>query len=331
LGIVFLHPVMRYIFPVSNRLVRPITDYIGMSIGAQAGAGPLAAYYFHQFPLYFLPANLFIVLPASAIMYIGFALLILPVGQLASWAGAVLEKLILVTNSSLAYIEQWPMASIRGIWATWWESLLVYVLIVAIAMAIIVRHKPWVYGALGCIILLVCASVFFTFTDDGRQTIVFNVRRNLAIGLMEQGRAWLYTDLPSIDDRTIGYSVLPTLEACVPVGAIHFMASDSVYRDQWVYAKAGVLQFGNTRFMVYDGTNVYGGRMNVDVVILRNNPRGSLATLLEAIDCKQLVLDGSNHDSTIARWQAEADAVSLPVYVLKDNFAYVWPLESRVP
>src|SRR3546814_19422226 len=52
LGIVFLHPVPRAIFPVGNRWARPVTDYIGMSIGAKAGAGPLAAYYFHQFPLY---------------------------------------------------------------------------------------------------------------------------------------------------------------------------------------------------------------------------------------------------------------------------------------
>src|SRR5690606_16219708 len=128
LGIVFLHPVMRTIFPTGNRLVKPITDYVGMSIGAQAGAGPLAAYYFHQFPLYFLPANLFIVLPTSVIMYVGFALLMLPAGGLARWAGARLEELIVATNAVLGYIEQWPMASIRGIWATQWESVLVYAL-----------------------------------------------------------------------------------------------------------------------------------------------------------------------------------------------------------
>ena len=83
--------------------------------------------------------------------------------------------------------------------------------------------------------------------------------------------------------------------------------------------------------MVYDGTRTYGGRIQVDVVMLRNNPAGSLATLLDAVECKQLVLDGSNYRSTIERWKAEAEAASLPVYVLKDNFAYVWPLESQAP
>ncbi len=331
LGIVFLHPLMRIVFPAGNRWQKSVTDYIGMSIGAQAGAGPLAAYYFHQFPLYFLPANLLIALPASAIMYVGFALLVLPVGQLALWAGKVLEKLILATNTSLAYVEQWPMASIRGIWATWWESLLVYVLIWTIATAIMARRKPWVYGALGCVTLLVCTSFSAAFSDVGPRIIVFNVRHNLAVGLVNREEAWLYTNLPSMDDRTIGYAVLPALEAHAPTETIHFVPDDSTYVDRHVYAKGGVLQFGDARFMVYDGTLTYDGRMKVDVVILRNNPRTSLAVLLEAIDCKQLVLDGSNYDSTIDRWKAEAEAAALPVYVLKDNFAYVWPLQSPVP
>jgi len=329
LGIVFFHPVMRYLFPVSNPLVRPVTDYIGMSIGAQAGAGPLAAYYFHQFPLYFLPANLFIVLPAGAIMYVGFALLILPTGRLALWAGVVLEKLILVTNASLEHIEQWPMASIRGIWPTWWESLLFYVLIVTIAMAVMARRKQWIYGALGCVTLMVCTSFSGALNEVGRQAIVFNVRRNLAIGLVDRGHAWLYTDLPSIDDRTVHYSVLPALEVHAPVDAIHFIAYDSIYHDRQVYAKESVLQFGDTRFMVYDGRVKYGERLKVDVVVLRNNPAGSLTSLLKSVDCGQLVMDGSNYNSTIERWRAEAEAASIPLYVLKDNDAFLWDGDSN--
>lgn len=331
LGIVFLHPVMRYILPVNNKLLRPVTEYIGMSIGAQAGAGPLAAYYFHQFPVYFLPANLFIVLPASAIMYVGFALLVLPSGQLALWTGAGLEKLIQITNTTLGYIEQLPMANIRGIRVTWWESLLVYVLIVAIAMAVMVRHKRWVYGGLVCAALLVCTSLFNTFHGIDRQTIIFNVRRNLAVGLVAQRNAWLYTTFPSVDDRTVGYSVLPALETYAPLKNIRFIPHDHTYRDHSVYTKDGVLQFGNTRIMVYDGTKTHYGSLEVDVVILRDNPRGTLAELLETVDCKQLVLDGSNFDSTVDRWKSEAEAAAVPIYVLKDNFAYVWPTEAPMP
>src|SRR5690606_5869264 len=106
---------------------------------------------------------------------------------------------------------------------------------------------------------------------------------------------------------------------------------DHTYRDHSVYTKDGVLQFGNTRIMVYDGTKTHYGSLEVDVVILRDNPRGTLAELLETVDCKQLVLDGSNFDSTVDRWKSEAEAAAVPIYVLKDNFAYVWPTEAPMP
>jgi len=331
LGIIFLYPLMRTALPVSNRFARPVVDYTWMSISAQAGAGPLAAFYFHQFPLYFLPANLLIVLPASGIMYFGFALLLLPSGQLASWIGNVLEKLILMTNASLGYIEQLPMASIRGIWVTWWEDLLIYILMATVVIAVVVRHKRWVYGALGCVALLVYSSFSAALYNNNRQEIVvFNVRRHIAIGLIGGKEVWLYSDLASIDDRTISYSVLPKLGARVPEEAIHFISHDNSYHDRGLYVKNGVIQFGNTRLLVYEGRSSYGGCLEVDIVILRSNPRLPLKTMLETFNCKQLVLDGSNSDSTINRLVTEAEVEDIPIYVLKNNFAYVWEVESLV-
>ncbi|WP_188505704.1 ComEC/Rec2 family competence protein [Parapedobacter pyrenivorans] len=329
LGIVFLYPLMRAAFPVGNRLVRPIVEYTWMSVGAQAGAGPLAAFYFHQFPVYFLPANLLIVLPASSIMYLGFGLLLVPPGQVASWIGIALEKLILLTNASLSYIEQLPLASIGGIWLTWWQDALIYILIVMAVISLAARKKYGVYAVLGCTTLLVCSSFSTTLQSDDRQEIVlFNVRRNLAIGLVDERKVWLYSNLASVDDRTIRYSVLPKLEAHVPIENIHFIPQDSNYHDHQLYVKGGVIQFDNTRLLVYDGTATYGGRLDVDILVLRNNPRKSLQTLLATINCRLLLLDGSNFDSTIDRLVTEAGALDIPVYVLKDNFAYVWKLDA---
>src|SRR5690606_5177008 len=50
LGIIFLAPLWQVIFTSNHRLVKPIGNYVWMSMSAQACAGPLATYYFHQFP-----------------------------------------------------------------------------------------------------------------------------------------------------------------------------------------------------------------------------------------------------------------------------------------
>lgn len=331
LGIVFLYPLMRTASSIRNGVAVPVVNYTWMSVSAQAGAGPLAAYYFHQFPLYFLPANLFIVLPATGIMYLGFVLLLIPPGQLASWIGSVLETLISVTNVSLGHIEQLPLASIQGIWITWWEGVLIYLLIVAIAIATVIRNKRWVYVALGCVVLLACSSFSATFQGVNRQEIVcFNVGRNVAIGLISERGTWLYSSLASIDNQTINYSVLPKLGAHAPVEAIHFIPQDSSHHDHSLYVKGGVLQFNNARLMVYEGTPTYDGFLDVDILLIRNNPETPLKTMLKTVNCKQLVIDGSNFDSTISRLVAEAEVADIPAYVLKNNFAYVWEVETSV-
>ncbi len=330
LGMVYLLPKLQALFPVKNRYGKPIWDYALVSVSAQAGAGPLAAYHFHQFPLYFLPANLLIVLPASGIMYLGFILLVLPPGQLAWWTGYVLEKLILMTNGALSYIEQLPMASISGIWMAWWEYFIIYFLMLAVPLAVMMRSKRLVYGTMGCITLLVCASFSATVQKLHRQeVIIFNVRREIAIGYINQRQTWLYSNLPSLDDRTIRYSALPKMEMHTPVNTIRFISQNRTYADHSVYARGGVLQFGNTRLLVYDGKMSYTRPLEVDVLVLRNNPRISLERLLETISCKQLVLDGSNYDATIRRFEAEAIGIGVPVYVLKHNFAYVWDVEAQ--
>lgn len=330
LGIVFLLPLLQRIFSVSNRLVKPVCDYAWMSVAAQAGAGPLAAYHFHQFPLYFLPANLLVVLPASGIMYFGFVLLILPDGQLASWTGGMLEWLILLTNDLLYAVEQLPMASIGGIWIALWDGLLIYLLMVTASLAWIMRNKRWAYGTLGCIVLLVFSSFSSTMQLHNRKEIViFNVRRNLAIGLIGEKEAWIYSDLATVDNRTIGYSVLPMLESRVPAETIHFIPHDSSCHDRTVYIKEGILQFGDTRIMVYDGKTTYDGGLEVDILLLRNNPDMRLKAILETVTCKLLILDGSNYDASIDRLQSEAEAAGVPVYVLKNNFAYRWELAHR--
>lgn len=330
LSIVFLVPKLQSIFTVRNRFAKPVWDYTLMSVSAQAGAFPLAMYYFHHFPLYFLPANLLIVLPATGIMYLGFALLLLPESMLSVWIAKGLEQLILMTNSALSHIEHMPMASLRGIWLEWWEYMLIYALMLSLVLAFTFHHKRSAYAAMACLLLLSFSSFMTTLGKiTGRQLVVYHVRANLAIGIMYRGEVLLYSSLPSLEDRVIQYSVLPHLESYTSVGNIRFVAQDSSYQGRAVFIRQNVLQLGDKRLFVYEGNPVYTDHLSVDVLLLRNNPAKPLAEILEMVSCKRLVIDGSNYSRTIGRMEKEAAELGIPVYVLKDNFAYVWDIDKQ--
>lgn len=83
--------------------------------------------------------------------------------------------------------------------------------------------------------------------------------------------------------------------------------------------------------MVYEVDSQYHGHLNVDVLLLRNNPRVALGDILKTTSFRLLVLDGSNYDPTIERFKAEAAVEGIPVYVLKRNFAYVWHVDDQLP
>ena len=327
LGMVFLAPLPALLGRTTHRWLKPIGDYVWMSIAAQAGAGPLATYYFHQFPVYFLVANLVIALPAAAMMYLGFALLIVPDGVLAACVGRMLEKLIVWVNVALHGIEQLPMATLRGIWMDGWDNLWSYLLIVSVTCAFVNRSKFWFYGLLTVVTVWVCmGSVEDYFIDrHPDEVIVFNVKRDVAIGMIHNGEAWVYSNLESLDDPTLRYSVVPGLEQRVQADRIHWVSPDRRYDGGPVYVHHPFIQFGRIRLMVCDGYEPDNRteKLDVDVVLIRNNPRVPLAKLLQNIRCKQLVVDASNHRFTLERMAAEAQAEQLPLYVLKNNDAWI--------
>ncbi|SFC21038.1 competence protein ComEC [Parapedobacter composti] len=332
LGIVFLYAFFRQAVPSGNRFTKPVLAYASVSTAAQAGAGPLAAYHFHHFPLYFLPANLLVVLPVSAIMYLGFVLLAIPYVPFASVIAVVLEQLILAVNRALHVIEGWPGSVVNGIWVPWWELPLMYGLLVAFVLAMNLRSKRWAVCAGVCMVLWTLSSFMSWFSQHDRdEMVVFNVQGDIAIGLIGQRNAWLYSNLAYPDDRKVNYSVRPKLTAHVPEKAVRFIPYGSSYGDGRVYVSGPVIQFGGRCMMIYDGRESFTGHLAVDILLFRNNPSIALESLTKMVSCRRLVLDGSNNDVTIARLKAEAEAMDIPVYVLKNNFAYVWDEEAHLP
>src|SRR5690606_41572998 len=74
LGLFTFYPMLNSLVEINNRWLRGIWQSLLVSLSAQLFTTPLALYYFHQFPNNFLLGNLFVSLPAMAVMYIGITL-----------------------------------------------------------------------------------------------------------------------------------------------------------------------------------------------------------------------------------------------------------------
>src|SRR5690606_36646412 len=71
-------------------------------------------------------ANLLTVLPASAIMYLGFGLVISPIEELSYSLGHLLNYSILIMVEVLEYISKLPVASLKVRAFELWEIIFIY-------------------------------------------------------------------------------------------------------------------------------------------------------------------------------------------------------------
>ena len=214
-GLIILHPVIYNWFDFKNKWVDKLWFLCSASIAAQLITFPLSAFYFHQFPVYFLISNLFIIIPSAVIMYSGLAYLILPsipvVSQLLAW---VLEKSILLMDKSLAYIEYAPFAGINKIWLRGYECWLLYLLMILVFYYLYNRKTILLKIAL-LTLLLFSASISFKRWQNSTSgsMITLNLKKHQGVIVRKGNKAIVLTDV-SDTGKVYKYSIQPYLDSC---------------------------------------------------------------------------------------------------------------------
>lgn len=326
IGIIWIMPSLNKIITSSNALLSKLWNSIVLSCSAQLTTFPLVLYYFHLFPVYFLPANLFIIIPVSVIIYTGFFLLLLPVHPITDSIAYGLERFIVMVNKGLLAMERWPGSTVTGVWIEPYQCLLIYLVIVFLIIAYQYAHKKALYLA---VVLLLVLGLFYNYrvlrNYRSDQLIIFNTRKNLVIGFIHKARPIIYSDL-TLADKAIQYSVVPALEANAAINKLKEVKTGKIFQSGGIAIDERTIQFMGRELVIEDGKKKKSRQLSSPHwLLIRNNPTATIAEMLKNIGRDMLlILDASNNDETIRRFCDEAGRMDIEVYILKDNFAYVW-------
>ncbi len=131
-GIAFLYPKIYKLIFIKNKLLDKTWTLVSVSIAAQTATFALSIYYFHQFPNYFIPANLLII-PLSTIgIFAGIVLLfVYPIPFLSIKIGWIVKQVISLLNTSAIFIENLPGSVWQGITINLFSFIIVYVILFA--------------------------------------------------------------------------------------------------------------------------------------------------------------------------------------------------------
>lgn len=207
-GLIYLQPKIKGLVPLKSLWLTKGWDAIAMSLAAQLATYPFSAYYFHQFPVYFLLSNLFIMLPAALIMYLGIIILVFKLGCL----GEPFEWLIVFMNSGLTRISMLPFSGISAIWLTKTELVL---LCLALTLFIISVNELKKRLLITSVVIFLCLQGLIAYDKlqafHQKKTIRFTLRKNYAVALLNAPHAILFTDVKP-GSKEFSYFIKPALD-----------------------------------------------------------------------------------------------------------------------
>lgn len=212
-GILLLYKPIFHLFSPKNRVVSFFWQIMALSMAAQIATAPLSIYYFHQFPTYFLVANLLVIPAVTVLVWGGIALLAFGLISIsiAKLIGYFLEFILQWLGHALRLLTGLPQATIQNISFDFPDLVLIYLFIGFLSAIIVAGIKPGLKYALLLVTLVFFGrTVFRTFENFAREEIVFYSlnRGSWAIDLVRGGEYIAVAD-STLDDRVISYSIQP--------------------------------------------------------------------------------------------------------------------------
>lgn len=268
-GIVFIHPHLYLVWEPKRRLWDEIWKVVSVSIAAQVATVPISLYYFHQFPNYFLLANLLVIPASFVVLVVGLAILpIAFVPGIASVVGFVLQWVIYIMNSIIVIIGSLPFAVIRNIYISGEQAMLLAGIILVFLLCVLLKNIRWLYVG---VILSVCFSVIdwihvATVVKKNHIT-VYNVNGKTAIDLVSNGNLYSYGDFDPF--RMATHRVRLGVRSMTSI-------------------KSNLVVWKGVRILIAKGP--FPSNVETDILVLTNNSFQSLP----AIKTKILIIDSSN-------------------------------------
>lgn len=325
-GLIVFQPVVYQWLTFKNKWVDKVWMACSVSIAAQVITFPLSAFYFHQFPVYFLVSNLLIVIPTMVIMYSGLCYLLFSwVPVLSTILAWILEKTIVLINNALAFIEHAPFASINKIWFTTTEYLLAYVIIISLFYFLHDKKSSLLKLSMTCLMLLCVSISVKRYNSINAHSVAFlNLRKNTGIVFKNGNSAVILSNL-AYTDKNYRYSVQPYLDSC-KINDMRLYNLKQNINLPYLKKQGNLIQFCNKKILVFD-KNLSGiqlpQKLKIDFLYISGNPHISLHQINKNYDYQTLVIDGSNTGKLTLQLETEARAMRINYSFLRRNILLV--------
>lgn len=333
IGIVSLNKPIESLWSPKNRILDYLWQMISVSFAAQIATVPLTLFYFHQFPQYFIPANLVAIPLSSVVIYSGLLVLatsFLPI--VSHFFGIITNFLLFCMNSAIAFIEHLPHAVLSITNVYFKEMLLLYFLITAIFLLFKLKKKYYLFASASVLILL---SISFSVTLIQRQKqnklVAFQMNKLDAIGLIDGRHEVLLADRVVLaDPKAENYQLKPARNY-YGIRHLHVATFENpAYvpdKLQSHFTELGKFYlYGNRRIAVIDSVPPYTGGsiipVKIDFLFLHKTQRIKISDLLRYYSPQLVIIGNSVSVYRTEKWLSECRLLRISAHSLRTGGSY---------
>lgn len=311
-----LNPVNRHRHHISYSIVSIFT----VSLAAMLGVGIVSAYYFHNFPLYFLLGNVFssIILPPL----IGGGVLLILLQSLAipsDWLCTILDMLYLGLDFITTHINNLPGANINKIYFPAWVMIPYFGAVTAGLIALIKRRRVYIAGAVILFAATLILSILLKPTYPTHEFFIPQDTYFTNIIYRDEKSAYLITTAPPQDAKSMLYRCqyrhrdFLGRRSCENL----YLIGDSITLPHLL--KCGqLLSIGNTDIVIISDNKSLPTVKRTDYVLVCRGFKGSIYQLSNHISADTILLSNDLHPRRHARYAEECTRLNIPYRSLKE-------------
>jgi competence protein ComEC len=321
--IIFYKPIYQCI-NLNWKAVDLAWQSIALTLSAQILTTPICILNFHQFPLYFLPANLLAV-PLSSLILIGELLLCAFsfFSGLSHFLGTVLTKLIWMLNSYIDYISSLPFCTWNQLQISIAQTFFMYMVIGGIAIWIIKRQKAGLIIGLAsvvCCLAFRSASLLKAFHQE--RIIIYNIPSHQAVDCI-LGRQFIFFGDTSLE------GTVSRRKFYLDPYRITLRLKDRLIphpKD----GKAAVFFWSKKKMLILNDSlpsYSWAATINFDLILLSKNCPVSIGSLHKLFNNAFWIFDRTNSERKLNQWKTECEQLGLFYYNLAEKGTFVMNMD----
>ena len=320
LGILLLSKPITHWFHFDNKILQKVWQLSAVTLSAQVFTLPLILYYFHQFPVYFLIANLIAVPLSELILYAGLLLLLVgKISMLASVMGILTEKLTSWLNNFIDFINNLPFVTIDNISINTLESILLYLLSITLIIWLMNKQSKAFIAALSIFTMVLGINIYQDIQiRNQHKLIVYNIPKTTAVDILEGEDYKFITDSKAFDNPSNYQYIFKPAHSFLNVAEKDSLPCTHINLPLVKTDKCTVLLLNHLQKAAFTKEKI-----KADILVLSKDFQTDIRSLLQVIDCSKIVFDSSNPQWKINQWKKQCDSLHLPYHSVPETGAFI--------